>query len=736
LKDSNGVEQTVKVGVIGLVTPQITTWDKTFLDGKVITKDIVETAKKFIPEMKAKGADIIVVLNHSGMGSTQLGNMDENTTWQLTKSVPGIDAILFGHTHVNFPSASFKDMPGIDVDKGTINGVAAVQAGFWGNSLGIIDLTLAQTGGKWIVSNSHSEARPNSGKKDGKTVALVESDSKIVDAVKAEHDSTLSYIRGPVGTTTAPINSYFSLVADDPSIQLVTNAQKWYVEQNVKGTNLEGLPILSSGAPFKAGGRSGATYYTDIPTGTIAIKNVSDLYIYPNTLKAVLLNGDQVREWLERAAGQFNQINPTKTEEQPLVNINFPTYNFDVIDGVSYQIDVTQASRYNDKGEVIVPDAHRIVNLKYQGKPVTKDMKFVVVTNNYRAGGGGFFPGLDGKNIVIDSPDENRQVVINYINEKKTINPSADNNWAFAPIQGNVNVTFESSPNAQEAAKKMKGIQFLNVLDTGFAKYSIDMKNIAAPSEEPGTPAKPPVNFSDVPATHWAYTAIYDLAGKQIVSGKSNTIFAPNTNVTRAEFAMMLVKALKLTAKAKSTFKDVPATAWYADAVAAAYENGLVSGVTSSLFAPNDKITREQMAVMANNALKLKAAGKAIIVDGEKKFTDDASISSWAKAGIAVTVDRGVMSGRGAGKFVPKASSTRAEAAQVVSTLISNIFVQLLGINDFHGQLDYKKVNKDAAGKVVSTLGGADYLAAYIKQHEATNPNTLLVHAGAVSYNI
>ena len=377
----------------------------------------------------------------------------------VSKNVPGIDVLMFGHAHVVFPSATFKDTPGVDLEKGTINGVAAVEAGFWGNNLGIVDLTLEQKDGKWSVANSHSEARPILGKQDGKNFALVQSDEKIVDAIKTEHNATLDYVRGPVGTTTAPINSYFALVADDPSIQLVTNAQKWYVENNIQGTELEGLPVLSAGAPFKAGGRQGPSYYTDIPAGTIAIKNVSDLYIYPNTLKAVLLNGDQVREWLERAAGQFNQIDPNKTEEQPLVNDSFPTYNYDVIDGVTYQIDVTQASRYDDQGKVVNADAHRIINLKFEGKSVTKDMKFIVVTNNYRASGGGFFPGLDGTNIVIDSPDENRQAVIDYITENKTINPSADNNWTFAPIKEKVNVTFETSPDAQAAAKSMKGIQ-------------------------------------------------------------------------------------------------------------------------------------------------------------------------------------------------------------------------------------------------------------------------------------
>ncbi|MGV2794758.1 bifunctional 2',3'-cyclic-nucleotide 2'-phosphodiesterase/3'-nucleotidase, partial [Clostridium perfringens] len=153
-------------------------------------------------------------------------------------------------------------------------------------------------------------------------------------------------VRGPVGTTTAPINSWFARIQDDPSIQIVTNAQKWYVEQHLQGTEYEGLPVLSAGAPFKAGGRQGPNYYTDIPAGSIAIKNVADLYLYSNTVNAVLVTGAELKEWLEWSAGQFNRIDPAGTQEQALVNYDFPTYNFDVIDGVTYQIDVTQPAKY------------------------------------------------------------------------------------------------------------------------------------------------------------------------------------------------------------------------------------------------------------------------------------------------------------------------------------------------------------------------------------------------------
>ncbi|MET3290384.1 UNVERIFIED_CONTAM: 2',3'-cyclic-nucleotide 2'-phosphodiesterase/3'-nucleotidase [Brevibacillus sp. OAP136] len=470
--DENGKTHKLKVGVIGFVPPQIMQWDKSNLDGKVITKDMIESAKKFIPEMKAKGADLIVALPHSGIGPVESqSGMEENATYLLSK-VPGIDAIMYGHTHIVFPGPGY-NVPGIDATKGTINGVAAVQPGFWGDHLGVIDLTLTKENGKWKVTDSQSVARPIYDKATKK--ALVDADQKIVDAVKTEHEATVKWVRSAVGNTTSPIYSFFALVQDDPSIQIVTNAQKWFVEKNVKGTELEGLPILSAGAPFKAGGRNGASYYTNIPAGTIALKNVSDLYVYPNTLKAVKVSGATVKEWLEMSAGQFNQIDPNKKEEQALVNNDFPTYNYDVLDGVTYQIDVTQPAKYDKDGKVVNEKANRIKDLSYNGKPVTADQNFLVVTNNYRASGGGHFPGLDGKNIVIDSQDENRQVIINYLLEQKTINPAADNNWSFAPIQGAPVVTFETSPDAKAYAEKIPALKYVSTLESGFAKYQINL---------------------------------------------------------------------------------------------------------------------------------------------------------------------------------------------------------------------------------------------------------------------
>ncbi|WP_448208726.1 bifunctional 2',3'-cyclic-nucleotide 2'-phosphodiesterase/3'-nucleotidase [Azospirillum sp. sgz302134] len=472
--DEAGKEQALKVGVIGFAPPQIVNWDKAYLQGKVVTHDIVDTARELVPQIRAKGADLVVALAHTGISAEPRQGGEENAGYYLTQ-VEGLDAVLTGHQHRVFPGPDFARLPGADIDKGTINGKPVVMPGFWGSHLGVVDLTLVKDGGAWTVADSHSHTRAIYELKDKQRVPLVDSDPAVEQAVKAVHEETLAYVRKPVGETTARIHSYFALVQDDPSIQIVTNAQSWYLKRLVKGTDLESLPVLSAGAPFKAGGRNGAEYYTDVPPGPIAIRNAADLYLYPNTLRAVVVTGDQVREWLEMSAGMFNTIDPKKTEEQPLLNAAFPSFNFDVIDGVTYEIDLGQPWRYDMDGKVVNPESHRIRNLSYQGKPIDGAQKFLVATNNYRAGGGGKFPGLDGKTIAVEAPDENRTALTSYIYDQKTINPSSDGNWRFATLDGDPLVTFESSPKAKDVLPADGRITPAGDAKDGFAKYAIKL---------------------------------------------------------------------------------------------------------------------------------------------------------------------------------------------------------------------------------------------------------------------
>jgi len=431
--DEAGARRPLKIGVIGFVPPKILVWDRQHLEGRLTVRDIQETARRLVPEMRAKGAQLVVAIPHSGFERGETPRFAENSVARLAE-VPGIDAILFGHSHGEFPGAFFAKYPGVDLARGTINGVPAVMPGRWGDHLGVVDLLLDDSSGTWRVKDSHASLRPITDRATRQP--LVAADPMVAALIGPEHAATLAYVRGEVATSRAPITSFFAQVADDPSVQIVAQAQLAYARRALQGTEYESLPLLSAAAPFKAGGRMGWTYYTDIPAGTLSIRNVADLYIYPNTLKAVLVNGAMVRDWLEMSAGQFNRIDPAGPAVQDLVNDSFRTYNFDTLDGVHYEIDVTQPARFDANGKRVSPQAQRIVDLRYQGQPLDDSARFIVVTNNYRASGGGGFPGLDGKQVVMDAPDENREALVQYLRASGTLDPTADNNWRIRPVPG------------------------------------------------------------------------------------------------------------------------------------------------------------------------------------------------------------------------------------------------------------------------------------------------------------
>lgn len=473
--DGDGTSHPIRVGIIGFVPPQIMNWDRKHLEGNVEARDIVTTARAYIPQMKEEGADIIIALSHSGIGSADWTEGMENASVPLA-AVDGIDAVMTGHSHLVFPSPTYAEFAGVDAEKGLIHGKPAVMGGFWGSHLGVIDLMLEREAGEWRVVTTSVETRPISERGEDRSVtALVESDPEVLDAIATEHQATLDYVRTAVGDTSTPLHSYFALVADDPSVQVVSIAQKWYISDMMQGTENEGLPILSAAAPFKAGGRGGPDYYTDVPVGPVAIKNVADLYLYPNTVRAVKVTGEQVRLWLERSAGMFNQITPGEAD-QVLLNDDFPSYNFDVIDGVSYQIDLSQPAMFDRDGAVVAPDTQRIVNLTFEGAPVRDDMEFIVATNNYRASGGGSFPGADGSTIVFEAPDTNRDVIVRYIVEEGTITPKADANWSFAPMP-DTTVLFDTGPRAIDYIDDVAGVSIAPAGDgpDGFARFRITL---------------------------------------------------------------------------------------------------------------------------------------------------------------------------------------------------------------------------------------------------------------------
>ena len=471
--DGAGNAHPIRVGLIGFVPPQIMTWDRRHLEGNVNARDIVEAAKAWVPQMREEGCDIVLALSHSGIAGAEHADGMENASVPLAR-VEGIDAVMTGHSHLVFPSPTYDGYAEVDAATGTISGKPAVMAGFWGSHMGLIDLLLERDGNEWRVVSFTTEARPISKRNEDRSVtALVESVPTVLASVQKEHDETLDYIRRAVGKTAAPLHSYFALVADDPSVQIVSIAQKWYIEEMMKGTAHEGLPILSAAAPFKAGGRGGPDYYTDVAPGDVAIKNVADLYLYPNTIRAVKVTGAQLKDWLERSAGIFNQVTPGEAD-QILINPDFPSYNFDVIDGVTYEIDLSQPSKYGPKGEDLNPEANRIVNLMYDGEPVDPAAEFVIATNNYRASGGGDFPGAKDDTTIFEGPDTNRDIIVRYIVEQGTINPAADANWRFKALPG-TSVLFDTGPKAVDRLGDVKAVTIEPAGDgpDGFARFRI-----------------------------------------------------------------------------------------------------------------------------------------------------------------------------------------------------------------------------------------------------------------------
>ena len=472
VRDEGGAEHTLRIGVIGFVPQQIMMWDKARLEGKLEAGDIVLAAKRLVPGLRAK-CDVLIALCHAGIDNAPWTEGMENAALHLA-GVPGFDVIFTGHSHKVFPGPNYANRgDGIDADKGRLNGIPAVMPGFWGSHLGVVDLTLKRDGAHWSVDAANVETRPIFKREQGKVEQIAASDASVAAVIKPAHEATLAWVEQPVGAVDGAVHSYFVWAGYDPATALVNAAQTWYAQPLLAGTTVGGLPLLSSASLFRAGYTPDS--FIDIAKGPASLRQVADLYVYSsNTLVALKVTGAQLLEWLEYSARAFNTIDPALPGPQPLVDKRIPSYNFDIIAGLTYKIDVTQPARYDQKA-LVSPQSRRIVDCRYGGVPIDPAHEFVVLTNNHRADSRSTSPAIAGAEIVLRAPDTNQDAVVRYFKASPAVGVSRGSPWSFAPIGRPIPVYFDSGLLAPEHIADRPDLTVLGPGEPGYTRIGLTL---------------------------------------------------------------------------------------------------------------------------------------------------------------------------------------------------------------------------------------------------------------------
>ncbi len=427
----------LRIGLFSVLPPQTLQWDSHHLAGRVQITPVMETARRTVQALKAAGCDAVVALAHTGLGPEAEHPGMENALRPLAR-LPGIDAIVAGHTHLLLPS---EDEP---------FSKPVVMPGSLGSHLGVIDLELRRNGTGWKVTGGRCALRPIARRTPGGEVKpLVPEDPGFCAALAEDHAATRRRMEEPVGYSSRALHSYFTFFAPDPALSLVACAQAAAVRPLLAGTAAAALPLLSAVSPAKFGARAGPGYYTDVDAGPLCLRHVADLYVFPNELRAVIVSGAQLLDWLEMSAGLFNQITPGSSG-QPAVNPERAGHNFDILHGLSYEIDLAAPSRFTPRGQLADPHARRIRNARWNGAPLRERQQFAVAVNSYRAAGGGHFRTLEHAVQMPLPPLQVRDTVRDYLAGRLPEDPLAEAPapWRLAPMPG-TEIRISTGPGAR-----------------------------------------------------------------------------------------------------------------------------------------------------------------------------------------------------------------------------------------------------------------------------------------------
>lgn len=404
--------QGVRIGILGLTTPGIPNWENVPNYEGLEFRETVSEAKKWVPLLREKEkADVIVIAMHMGIeedlragirSPSQVPN--ENAALAIARQVDGVDVILMGHTH--------RDVPGLVVNSqvmktyldianqktsGYFNeGVLLTQANRWASHLARVDLYLEKGGdNRWHVLAKSSRTIPVTEK--------TEVDGEIAKLGQPYHDETQAWLGKTIGESDKELTAPRCRFEDSAIIDLIQRVQ------------LEsGKADVSMAACFNPDAR--------ISKGTVTVREIASLYEYENTLVTLELTGAQLKDALEHSARYFKEFQPGKSLTE-LIETRIPGYNFDMAEGVTYDLDLTK------------PLGQRIQNLKFKGQPLSPTQKLKVVTNNYRVNGGGGYTMYKDAPVVYRSSEEVRELIIDWVERNKRIPTAASNNWRIVGAQ-------------------------------------------------------------------------------------------------------------------------------------------------------------------------------------------------------------------------------------------------------------------------------------------------------------
>ncbi|MFI0230564.1 bifunctional metallophosphatase/5'-nucleotidase [Streptomyces sp. NPDC017086] len=383
----------VRVAVLGLTNPGIAIWDKAYVQGRLAFPGLEEQAAKWVPKLRSMGADVVVVSAHSGTsGTSSYGDQVpylENAAAEVARKVPGIDAILVGHAHLEIPELKV-------VNERTGRTVVLSEPLCYAERLTVFDIELVFGEGRWEVESVSASLR------DSRTVA---DHPEITRLLTEDHRKVVAYVNQVVGRATETLTTVEARYRDAPIIDLITRVQEDVVKAALAGTEYAALPVIAQASPFSR--------TSEIPAGEVTIRDLSSLYVYDNTLVAKVLTGAQVRAYLEYSAEYYVQTAAgAVVDVEKLTNAGGrPDYNYDYVSGLSYDIDIAR------------PAGSRIRNLTFGGAALDDAQQFVLAVNNYRANGGGAFPYVATAKEVWSESTEIRTRIAEWVTAKGVLDP-------------------------------------------------------------------------------------------------------------------------------------------------------------------------------------------------------------------------------------------------------------------------------------------------------------------------